>query len=333
MRVMVLHADELGVLLERPLRREVLGVQVVRDRLAPRRRASRGRGRCRCGTRGRRARVSRSPRCGERNASCPRATQNVLFSSAPTARSGRAARTGSGTASGANPRERRIGKRRADDRVLAAPVDRTVVAEERVGDPAEPLARLVVVVGDRLVRAVAARHHERSAEVGEQQVVERRVREHHAEPRAARRDRRSDRRVRAPAHEHDRPLARARAARPRPSSTSREQPPGASSSARTACPRGACARAAAPTAASSAASQARCQPPRPLTATIAPPRSRSTASSSGSESRGPQTAQQIGSAWKRRSAGSSYSRRQSAQSGNAGHRRVRPVVRDRRGRS
>src|SRR5437868_14726814 len=29
--------------------------------------------------------VSRSPRCGERKASCPRATQNVLFSSAPAA--------------------------------------------------------------------------------------------------------------------------------------------------------------------------------------------------------------------------------------------------------
>ena len=46
------------------------------------------------------------------------------------------------------------------------------------------------------------------------------------------------------------------------------------------------------TAASSAASHARCQPPRPLTATIAPLRSRSTASSSGSVSRGPQAAQQ-----------------------------------------
>ena len=48
----------------------------------------------------------------------------------------------------------------ADDRVLAAAVDRPVVGEERVGDPAEPLARLVVVERDRLVGAVAARHHQ-----------------------------------------------------------------------------------------------------------------------------------------------------------------------------
>ena len=42
-----------------------------------------------------------------------------------------------------------------------------------------------------------------------------------------------------------------------------------------------------------------------------------TASSSGSESRGPHTGQAIGSAWKRRSDGSSYSRRQSRQSGKS----------------
>ena len=49
----------------------------------------------------------------------------------------------------------------ADDRVLAAAVDRPVVGEERVGDRAEPVAGLVVVERDRLVAEVAARHDER----------------------------------------------------------------------------------------------------------------------------------------------------------------------------
>src|SRR6266511_3376244 len=53
--------------------------------------------------------VSRSPRCGERNASRPCATQNVLFSSAPAATIGRRAGTGRGRAAGTNPRERRTG--------------------------------------------------------------------------------------------------------------------------------------------------------------------------------------------------------------------------------
>ena len=52
-----------------------------------------------------------------------------------------------------------------------------------------------------------------------------------------------------------------------------------------------------------------------MTATIRPSRSRPAASSSGIVSRGPQSGQAIGSAWKRRSPGSSYSRRQAAQSG------------------
>jgi hypothetical protein len=53
-----------------------------------------------------------------------------------------------------------------------------------------------------------------------------------------------------------------------------------------------------------------------LTARIPPCLRAATASSSGSESCGPHTGQAIGSAWKRRSAGSSYSRRHSTQSSN-----------------
>ncbi len=96
-----------------------------------------------------------------------------------------------------------------DDRVLAAAVDRPVVCEEGIGDAGQALACLAVLEGDRLVRAVAARHHERPPAAVEQQVVERRVREHQPEPRRAGSDGGGERRVRASANEHDRPLARA----------------------------------------------------------------------------------------------------------------------------
>ncbi len=97
----------------------------------------------------------------------------------------------------------------AHDRVLAAPVDRAVVGEERVGDPTEPLARILVVERDRLVRAVAAGEHERPAQVCAKQMVERRVGQHQAEPRCPGCDRWSDGRPPAPAHEHDRSRRRA----------------------------------------------------------------------------------------------------------------------------
>ena len=70
------------------------------------------------------------------------------------------------------------------------------------------------------------------------------------------------------------------------------------------------------TARSSAARQARWKPPSPLTATIAPSSSAWTAPASGSaaagssRSEGPQAGHAFGWAWKRRSAGSSYSPRQ-----------------------
>ncbi len=82
------------------------------------------------------------------------------------------------------------------------------MGEKRVRDPAEPLARLPVVVGDRLVGAVPARHHERPARVVEEQVVERSVRKHQPEQLGAGRDRRRDGRVRPAAQQDDRPLAR-----------------------------------------------------------------------------------------------------------------------------
>jgi hypothetical protein len=86
-------------------------------------------------------------------------------------------------------------------------VDRAVVQEHEVGDPVEPRQRVLVLVRDRLVGDVAARHHERLADVGQQQVVERRVGQEDAEVGAARGDRRGHRRVGSPWREHDRAVA------------------------------------------------------------------------------------------------------------------------------
>ena len=95
----------------------------------------------------------------------------------------------------------------AHDRVVGAHVDRAVVDEEGVRDLAEPLARVVVVVGDRLVRDVGRGHDERAAEVAEQEMLKRRVGKHHAEVPRERRHRGATWRSVAPAGDHDRPLA------------------------------------------------------------------------------------------------------------------------------
>ena len=106
-------------------------------------------------------------------------------------------------------------ERRPDDRVLAAAVDRPVVGEEGVGDLAEPPPGVLVVDRDRLVGAVAARHHERHADVVAEQVVERGVGEHQPEPRRPAR-RPTARRERPPAARR----ARSGASTPRSSASS-----------------------------------------------------------------------------------------------------------------
>ena len=62
-----------------------------------------------------------------------------------------------------------------------------------------------VVDRDRLVGAVSARQDERRAEIGAEEMVERRVGEHQPEPGRPRRDGRRERRIRVAAQEHDRP--------------------------------------------------------------------------------------------------------------------------------
>jgi hypothetical protein len=126
----------------------------------------------------------------------------VLFSSAPQASNRRRHEA---------PRaaqHRRPSAHDARDRVVDPGLDRAVVQQEDVGDPREPLQRVVVAERDRLVADVAARQHERHAGVAEQQVVQRRVGEHHAQFRHAGRDPVGDRRARGPRRQHDRPRRR-----------------------------------------------------------------------------------------------------------------------------
>ncbi len=136
----------------------------------------------------------------------PLARQNVLFSSAPHASSGRCAAAQLDARRHQSARAAQH-ERPAQHRVVGARLDRAVVDEEAVGDRGQALQRLGVVEGDRLVGDVAAGHHERHAGVREQQVVQRRRRQHHAEVGLARRDGGRDRGARAPARDHDRALA------------------------------------------------------------------------------------------------------------------------------
>ena len=132
----------------------------------------------------------------------------MLLSSAPQASSGRAARTPSASRAGTRPRERRrtSGPRSTESSVRVS-IGRSWT-RKCVGDRGQALACVVVGEGDRLVGDVAAGHHERQPGVAQQQVVERRVGEHHAQLAHARCDRRRDRRVRPPGGDHDRPVGR-----------------------------------------------------------------------------------------------------------------------------
>ena len=166
------------------------------------------------------------------HARAPLATQNVLFSCAPHATTRRRRRRpaargprGRARASGAAPscgRARRARPSRRCGRAIGRSCTRNASA---IG--ASRSARVVVAIGDRLVASVAARHHQRAAGVREQQVVQRRVGQHHAELGDAGRDGRRDARA-GPAR------ARARSAR----ATERSSASSAASSTTSAVRRG-----------------------------------------------------------------------------------------------
>ena len=120
----------------------------------------------------------------------------AFFRCAPTASIG-ATGSGSRTGSGAYPRARRSTISRPsthlDDRVVDVSDDRAIVDEKQIGDATQPVERLALVDADRLVGEIAARRHDGPADVPHQQMMERRVGQHHAEVRVARRHRRRNR--------------------------------------------------------------------------------------------------------------------------------------------
>src|SRR5215210_1261837 len=92
-----------------------------------------------------------------------------------------------GVATGATDRVR-SSSRCTDHGVVATHVNLTVVDQEVVGDLAQLVQRFLVAIGDGLVRVVAAGHNERDARIAQEEVVQRRVREHHAQSALARGD-------------------------------------------------------------------------------------------------------------------------------------------------
>ena len=131
--------------------------------------------------------MSRSPRCGERNAARRRRCRTC--SSARRRRRAAAVRQRPAAAArpGRSPRERRRGN---SARTTESSQRRWIGRSWPRNASAIPDSRSrasVVSERDRLVGAVAARQDDRPAECVEQQMVERRVGEHQPEPRRARR--------------------------------------------------------------------------------------------------------------------------------------------------
>ena len=112
----------------------------------------------------------------------------------------------------ARPSDRQLPARGTrDHRVVAGHVNAPVVTEPGIGNTAEAVACVGIVRDDRLARQVATRHHQhlragRVSGQAEQQVVYRRIGDHHADVRMRRRDRirQPERRVAALRQQHDR---------------------------------------------------------------------------------------------------------------------------------
>ncbi len=90
-------------------------------------------------------------------------------------------------------------------RIVAADVDRAVMHQEHVGDVLQTLHGVIIFVGNRLLGPVAACHHQRNpVKIMQQQVMQRRIRQHDAEERVVRRHALGDGAADALCQEHDR---------------------------------------------------------------------------------------------------------------------------------
>ena len=104
--------------------------------------------------------------------------------------------------------DRRTARDHAGHRVVAAVLDLAVVGQEEVGDPGQARERLVVPRRHRLLGEVAGGHDQRPPRGLQQEVVERRVRQHQADQRVAGRDLGREAAPGPPPHEHDGALDR-----------------------------------------------------------------------------------------------------------------------------
>ena len=164
--------------------RAIVGVEVVGDHAGRRARAA-ARGARPCPSHARHARSSpRSPRCWLRNTSRSRTSAKTFLSSPPTARIGRPSPVAARSRAARSPARASGG--RSARRSPARPSRRSARGSggrergrrrrSRAAEPARPRRRW------RSARpAVAAGHHERHTDRLEQEVVQRRVRQHHPE--------------------------------------------------------------------------------------------------------------------------------------------------------
>ena len=169
---MVLDADHLNVLLERPPGREIVGMEVVGNELGPHTEHLQvelevgpegevGRRRVEVAEVGREERL---PASGD--------AEGALQLGAGGDQ-GAPAAMGSGIESGAKPRERRIEKLAATTESSQRRWIGRSWLRSASAIPSEPIPRIVIGEGDRLVGSIAARHHQRPAETVAEQVVER----------------------------------------------------------------------------------------------------------------------------------------------------------------
>ena len=117
---------------------------------------------------------------------------------------GAGGRDGLGDVAAGAPDQHRAAAERPGHRVVGPDVDGPVVSQERVRYPAEPVPRLVVPVDDRLVGDVSAGQDDRAGYGGEQQVVQRGVRQHDAELAVGRGRGGGDGGISPPGEQHDR---------------------------------------------------------------------------------------------------------------------------------
>ncbi len=150
--------------------------------------------------------------CGPSHARFPLARQKVFFRSAPHASTGRTTAGASSSARGTYPRERRISNGSAATIVATESSTRVTMPRSwsRNKSAMSPSRRIAsrVVEGNRLVRKISRRHHQWTPGVGQQQVVQRRIRQHQADVLIVRRNADGETRRRTPRDEDDRSLAR-----------------------------------------------------------------------------------------------------------------------------